>query len=99
MASSGAGENEAHMVVDGPPDSSQKHRSKSEASNRKQNLRRVKPLPFSPDQLKGPTSLKTEEQKLAWCRQTYEGLPKQSAYARHKLKVLTKAISILETDR
>jgi hypothetical protein len=72
--------------------------NRSEAVGRKQNIRRIQPLPFQSKQ-RGPKSCTTEEEKLEWCKQMYESLPKQSAYARHKIKVLAKAISILETDR
>eukprot|EP00877_Chromochloris_zofingiensis_P001735 jgi/Chrzof1/11562/Cz06g00100.t1 len=65
----------------------------------KQNIRRVKPLTSGIPGCSASATGLTDQQQLAACRALYQQLPKQSRYARHKLKVLDKAIELLSIQR
>lgn len=74
------------------------HSKSAKKQKQKRDLRHRGPLPVSA-RLQQSSAPLTDLQQLQRCQDMYNKLPKQSAYARHKLLTLQKAISILELKR
>lgn len=65
----------------------------------KRNIRQAAALPLHPSAAANSSATVGEEARLAACLAAYEAMPAASAYARHRRRVLQKAIGLLRTKR